>query len=49
VSDVGEVEELQWLNFDAADYTPKSMSEASSVIVYLVGATQITLTPWLLA
>lgn len=49
INDVGEVETLQWLGFDAADYVCQSMAEASSVLVYPNAATQITVTPWLLS
>jgi hypothetical protein len=49
VTDVGEVEQFQYLNFDAADYSPRSMAQASSVLVMLKQASQVTVTPWLLA
>lgn len=49
ITDVGEVEQFQYLNFDAADYSPKSMAQASSVLIMLKQASQVTVTPWLLA
>jgi len=49
VSDLGEVEAIQYLNFDAADYCPKSMAKASSVLIWLTRASQITVIPWTLA
>jgi len=46
VDDQGNADELQWLNFDAANYCPKRLASASSVLIFPRAGSSGTLTPW---
>lgn len=46
VDDQGNADELQWLNFNLANYCPKRLAAASSVLIFPRGGSSGTLTPW---
>lgn len=46
VSDNGQVEEEQWLQFNQALYTPKAMARAASCLVRPIAGQEGTITPW---
>lgn len=49
VSAEGHTDTTQFIGPEQAVYTPKSMSEAASVVIFLNRAADVTVTPWLLA